>query len=791
MTKLIKSTIFAQEGAVSLTGVSDLDLAVFAGQWHLFALDRVQGDITSFHVLGAAAPAYGGDSQHISGGAFAATDLDLVETGAGIFAIPEGASYSTYAAYEISVSGDISGAFNLVPSSGLATGLKTASVLSVNGKDLFLSSQWGQQGFTIQSIASDLTVTHEQSVDVVLGSITDIASVRIGDSDVVIAADAHRNEILSYRVATNGVLTPVDTLGREDGLGLSRPEILRIANVAGETFGVVAANGSSSISVFGISANGHMTAYDHVIDGLKTRFSAISELEVVQANERAFVLAAGSDDGISVLEILPDGHLMHHQSVQDTAALTLNNVGALTGQIKNDVLHVFAGSETEIGLTEMQFDLGASGLVVSGASASDTLQGGSGNDMLFGGRGTSDDALRGQEGNDTLIAGAGYDRLRGGAGADTFVFGHIEKSGRIDDFNVAEDTLDLSGWFLLYDVSQLAMSPNGNRLDITFQDYRIAAFSHDGSALDALEVASKITINLSHSMIATTPVDPSKTYTHFGTAGNDLLVGDVGRDMFYASGGSDIYDGGENRDTVSFQGFGSGIKADLLFPHKNGGETRDDALISIESIMGTDHQDILLGDHSQNWFEGGQGDDILRGRSGRDRLFGGQGDDAFNGGKGRDRLEGEEGNDFIEGMSGRDFLKGGRNDDYLYGGDDEDKLLGGKGNDTLKGGQGADWLDGSDGDDILTGGQGADEFLFQRGNDIITDFIPNADALYLSAALLGNPAWKASRIIERYAQDTGDSITFDFGRNQSGQDRTLVLENVDDLTDLYASLFVF
>ncbi|MHB9705967.1 type I secretion C-terminal target domain-containing protein [Alcaligenes aquatilis] len=85
----------------------------------------------------------------------------------------------------------------------------------------------------------------------------------------------------------------------------------------------------------------------------------------------------------------------------------------------------------------------------------DTLDGGSGNDILYG-----------QGGNDTLIGGAGDDILFGGAGNDTFQWnagdqGSVAKPAvdRVMDFGAAgEDTLDISDLLSGYDGSDANLS---------------------------------------------------------------------------------------------------------------------------------------------------------------------------------------------------------------------------------------------------------------------------------------------------------------------------------------------
>ncbi|RYD43617.1 MAG: hypothetical protein EOP63_09065 [Sphingomonadales bacterium] len=78
---------------------------------------------------------------------------------------------------------------------------------------------------------------------------------------------------------------------------------------------------------------------------------------------------------------------------------------------------------------------------LSGGDGDDVLGGGSGDDLLAGGDG--DDVLGGGSGDDRLDGGDGDDVMTGGSGDDVFVFG--EGDDRVTDFQLGEDSIDLSG----------------------------------------------------------------------------------------------------------------------------------------------------------------------------------------------------------------------------------------------------------------------------------------------------------------------------------------------------------
>ncbi|MEO3414468.1 calcium-binding protein [Roseovarius sp. CAU 1744] len=773
MVQFTSSSVFANALVGPLAGISDLDAALFGDQWRLFATSRIENEISVFDVMAGELQESAAEVFATGEGQMPATGLEIVSTGTDTFAVFSGGGDVLHNAYDIDVTGSFGEGFALAPTSGLTSALTAIVSAQLEGLSLLATAQGGQSGFSVQSVNEDLTLAHVQSITVEGGEIVDIEMIEVGGTGLTLAIDRAGNEILSYRVANDGTLTFADTLGVMDGLGLVAPEILRVVNIAGQSFGIVAAGSSSSISVFEISDTGELIARDHVIDGQGTRFASISELEIVETNGRAFVLAAGADDGFTLLELLPDGRLIHHATIADSDAVTLQNVSGLAAQVQGNVLHVFAASATETGLTELTFDLGVAGVVEVGGADDDILTGGSGDDVLFGGHGAGHDVLSGGDGGDTLIAGQGADRLIGGQGADVFVFGDAQDGGRIDDFNVAEDLLDLSGWFLLHDTSQLNFVAYADRVDISFGGYMVSVRSHDGGTLEPAELIERITINPSHSIITNAPQAADLDSEHYGTSGNDVLFGHAGQDIFYSAGGRDVFVGGGEFDIVSYENATSRIKVDMIFGRRERGDVAKDQFFSIEGIEGTDFGDTLIGDHGQNWFDGGEGRDFIAGRSGDDDLRGAAGNDKLLGGWGHDTLSGGEGADILVGHS------------------DNDHLNGDAGNDRLRGGGGDDTIIGGAGDDNLGGGFGADTFYFTEGNDWIKDFSTRFDLLYIDDALLSDPTMSAAEILSTYGEDLGRTVRLNFGEDEFGNDQMITLHRVRSLDDLSDSLFVF
>ncbi len=229
-----------------------------------------------------------------------------------------------------------------------------------------------------------------------------------------------------------------------------------------------------------------------------------------------------------------------------------------------------------------------------------------------------------------------------------------------------------------------------------------------------------------------------------GGAGDDVLVeGDTA-----GPNGADVLRGESGTDVVSYQGRTAGVVVTLDNVPGDGAPGEADNAGGIESAVGTDAGDVLVGNASVNHLRGLGGNDTLRTGAGGDAVEGGDGDDAITGGDGDDVLSGGAGADtFLEeaAASGADDLSGGPGADTVdyrarsaaltvdvdgAAGDGEsqegdnvrtdvERVLGGSAGDRLTGGAGSDALLGYGGDDVVDGGAGAGQLDGGAGSDLL------------------------------------------------------------------------
>jgi len=695
-----------------VSGITDLEFLTTQSGVILYAASLAQNGLSAFH-LGVGLTAVFSQEQYLPPRTtLVPLDLSLVTTGVGANAVTslwaEPWSPSGFRAYTLTASGGFGALHQIAGASVLNGGvIQSIEVTGAAGQNRVYAGVFDGAGIVQMTLDQAGTVTAAHSVTTAaLENVTDLAQAHMTGGDFLFSARMNAPSVTSWQIGANGDLTQVASIGVADGLGLSIPSALETIDLAGQTYLVLASSGSSSLSVFGVSATGGIDLREHIIDSRDTRFAHATSLAVVSHQGRAFVLAAGNDDGISLFEMLPGGRLIHLESLADTAAMTLNNVSALNAISFGAQIQIFATSGNEQGMTQLVFTPDTPGIIVtnvagaaSGTADADILSAGPSGAQLSGGLG-----------NDILMDGAGQDSLRGGAGADIFVLTADGVRDTILDYQPGVDRLDLGAFPMLHGVRQIAFTSTANGILLGYGGETLEIFSADSTPLLATDFTNRNILSTSREVPLTGFLD---NIHQTGTIGNDLINGSNGADLLDGWSGRDTLIGGLGNDTLR-----GGLGNDIL----KGGLGNDilDGGVGADRLYGSTGDDALSGGLGNDRLYGGNGGNHLDGGAGADVLFGGSGNDVLLGGAGSDQLYGGDGINQLSGGLGSDTLVGGIGADTLNGNDGIDLLMGGAGNDTLDGGAGNDRLFAGDGNDILLGGAGNDQLGGQAGNDTLS-----------------------------------------------------------------------
>ncbi len=232
-------------------------------------------------------------------------------------------------------------------------------------------------GYTWMGVAED-------AANVGLAGLSDFAQVAIGPAQWLVAVGDGDDTLVSYRIATDGGLALHGRLTPEQGPGIADPSAVAVAEIIGGPYVLVAGRGSNSLSVFTIDANGAFAAVDHVLDSLQTRFKDIHTLDVRTVGDATYVLAAGGDDGLTVLQLVPGGRLLHLVSLEDRTDIGLSDISAAVLMEQNGRLALAVTSATEAGLTIVDVATHAVNRTLVADQTGQTLTGSAGHDVLVG-----------------------------------------------------------------------------------------------------------------------------------------------------------------------------------------------------------------------------------------------------------------------------------------------------------------------------------------------------------------------------------------------------------------------
>lgn len=255
--------------------------------------------------------------------------------------------------YDLTATGQIAG---LEVISGLAPGSDRISDIAGAPGGLgvtYIADQGSNQVIGYQMTgAGDYAAIGEAARQATDG-VAQLCSVSFAQGDYLLLADTGIQGVASYEIAADsGALTPVASVGMAEGLGVATPTAMEIIEAFGTRFVILGAAGSSSLSVMRLSPQGALEVTDHLIDGRQTRFGGLTAMAVEQIDDRVFVLAGGADDGMSLFTLLPDGRLLHLETLVHGLGDGLMNVSAIAVHIAGDRLRAYVTSATEGGISQ-------------------------------------------------------------------------------------------------------------------------------------------------------------------------------------------------------------------------------------------------------------------------------------------------------------------------------------------------------------------------------------------------------------------------------------------------------
>lgn len=472
----------------------------------------------------------------------------------------------------------------------------------------------------------------------------------------------------------------------------------RYVSQSGSSFFFNGPNVQALRGFFGVGLDSDRSHIAHVWSGPE----GPSTYEMMNPTLNAGVAVPIKDFELAILADI--GVPLRRATSADDTLFGVENFKLDDGQIQrivpgNDYINGLGGFDIIKGLSGNDTLLGGANLDhVYGGSGHDMLDGGDANDTLFGGEGV----LAGEDDDDILIGGRGSDYMDGGVGIDTAMY-----------------TAATAG-VAIYLASNRGLG-NDAENDVLHGIENIQGSKYADTLNGADSVNNKLSGNDGNDIL-------------IGLGGADTLAGAAGNDTLRGGAGGDLLSGSSGVDMVDYTDATGKVTVRLSTQTASGNVANGDVLSSIESVVGGNSGDLIVGsDNVANFLAGKGGKDTIEGLSGNDTIRGGLAADKLDGDDGIDTVDYTDAvsrvtvrlwNQTASGdvaaagdtLAGFEDVFGGAGDDLIAGSDGvSNYIVGNRGNDALQGLSGNDTLVGGSGNDSLWGGTGNDRFAFAPG----------------------------------------------------------------------------
>jgi Ca2+-binding RTX toxin-like protein len=255
----------------------------------------------------------------------------------------------------------------------------------------------------------------------------------------------------------------------------------------------------------------------------------------------------------------------------------------------NDIINAGSGDDWGFG--------GGGNDTLNGSSGDDILLGGDGDDILYGGNGN--DALLGGAGNDILYGQGGNDWLDGGAGDDILVGGLGENLLLGSGVTYTSSTETIPGPFNINLLDGYAFALDFSQSDVLINVHKVI-----GSIGDDTIIGSNLADSID------------------GGQGSDVLIGNDGDDIYFVDNAGDV---------VTEQADHGKDLINASVSYVLGNYQEDLTLTGSANINGTGNalNNVIIGNSGANILNGGDGNDIIDGGTGNDTMSGGLGNDTY------------------------------------------------------------------------------------------------------------------------------------------------------------------
>lgn len=173
-----------------------------------------------------------------------------------------------------------------------------------------------------------------------------LTTIQDGNTSYAVIGYSSTDSLGLLRMDGAGQYIFVDNIQPSDGLWIDRPGALTsLIGGDGVPYVILAASGSSSLTVLAIE-NDQLVVRDHFLDDLGTPFAQASFVQGIEIGGQNFVIAAGADQGISVMALLHGGRLHHVTTITASVETPISGISALDVSVVGNSARIFVATQS-------------------------------------------------------------------------------------------------------------------------------------------------------------------------------------------------------------------------------------------------------------------------------------------------------------------------------------------------------------------------------------------------------------------------------------------------------------
>ena len=247
--------------------------------------------------------------------------------------------------------------FNIGDNGTLAlNGASSVSTAVVSGTTYLFVAGVFDNGVSVFRVASNGALTSvfniTDNVTLELEGAVSVSTAVVSDTTYLFVAGFQDDGVSVFRVASDGVLTPVFDIEDDGTLALNAAFSLSTAVVSDTTYLFVAGRSDNGVSVFSVASDGVLTSVFNITDNVTLELAGARSVSTAVVSGTTYLFVAGQfDNGVSVFSVASDGALASVFNIDDDETLELNGAQSVSTAVVSGTTYLFVAGVDDNGVS--------------------------------------------------------------------------------------------------------------------------------------------------------------------------------------------------------------------------------------------------------------------------------------------------------------------------------------------------------------------------------------------------------------------------------------------------------